>query len=192
MMQIPLRTHRYDESDRVFLAGCSSAEPASASSMRSAYQSHAACSVSGPPAGPHVVRDCARELTLPIHPIVCFEVGWFTLTQSSRTKLHRSRKWMSGHAATALVTRRIEDSSEPHRANRSIDRGKPFLQVKGNLRFPLTVTYHGCPETPSHLGRVPNQRHVYVDASRRDERKIFSPFVEDHAGRVAVQSKVVD
>jgi hypothetical protein len=148
MMQIPLRTHRYDESDRVFLAGCSSAEPASASSMRSAYQSHAACSVSGPPAGPHVVRDCARELTLPIHPIVCFEVGWFTLTQSSRTKLHRSRKWMSGHAATALVTRRIEDSSEPHRANRSIDRGKPFLQVKGNLRFPLTVTYHGCPQTP--------------------------------------------
>src|SRR6202453_2303304 len=147
MMQIPLRTHRYDESDRVFLAGCSSAEPASASSMRSAYQSHAACSVSGPPAGPHVVRDCARELTLPIHPIVCFEVGWFTLTQSSRTKLHRSRKLMSGHAATALVTRRIEDSSEPHRANRSIDRGKPFLQVKGNLRFPLTVTYHGCPET---------------------------------------------
>ena len=35
----------------------------------------------------------------------------------------RSRKWMSGHAATALVTPRIEDSSEPHPANRL---GKPF------------------------------------------------------------------
>src|ERR1700684_50935 len=23
--------------------------------------------------------------------------------------------------------------------------GKPFHQVRGNLRFPLTVTYHGCP-----------------------------------------------
>ena len=41
------------------------------------------CSVSDPPAGPHVFGDCARELTLPIHPTVCFEAGWFTLTQSS-------------------------------------------------------------------------------------------------------------
>src|ERR1700677_97098 len=24
--------------------------------------------------------------------------------------------------------------------------GKPFYQVRGNLRFPLTVTYHGCPQ----------------------------------------------
>ncbi len=76
------------------------------------------CSVSGLPAGPHACQDCARELTLPIHPIVCFEVGWFTLTQSSWTALHRSRKWMSGHAATALAMRTIEDSSEPHPANR--------------------------------------------------------------------------
>jgi hypothetical protein len=36
--QIPLTTHRWDESDRVFLAGCSPAEPASASSIHSAYQ----------------------------------------------------------------------------------------------------------------------------------------------------------
>jgi hypothetical protein len=50
---------------------------------------------------------------VPIHPIVCFEAGWFTLTQSSWTGLPRSRKWMSGHAATALATRKIEDSSEP-------------------------------------------------------------------------------
>ena len=88
------------------------------------------------------VSGLARELTLPIHPTVCFEAGWFTLTQFSWTKLHRSRKWMSGHAATALVTRRIEDS-----LNRipQIAWGKPFRQVRGNLRFPLTVTYHGYP-----------------------------------------------
>jgi hypothetical protein len=76
-------------------------------------------SVSGPPAGPHVFGDCARELTLPIHPTVCFEAGWFTLTQTSWTKLRRrSRKWISGHAATALATRTIEDSSEPDPQNR--------------------------------------------------------------------------
>jgi len=26
--------------------------------------------------------------------------------------------------------------------------GRPSHQVKGNLRFPLTVTYHGCPTRP--------------------------------------------
>jgi hypothetical protein len=101
---IPLRTHRWDESDRVFLAGCSSAEPASASSIHSAYQNFNVRSVSDPPADPCVLRDCARELRLPIHPIVCFKVGRFTLTQSSWTASRCcSRKWMSGHAAIALV-----------------------------------------------------------------------------------------
>jgi hypothetical protein len=92
------------------------------------------CAVSGPPAGPHVCRDCAREFALPIHPIVCFEVGWFTLTQSSRTKLHRSRKWMSGHAATALVTRRIEDSFKPYPALRL---GKAIPPSQGKSPFSL-------------------------------------------------------
>ena len=102
--QIPLRTHRWDESDRVFLAGCSSAEPASASSIHSAYQNLYVRSVSDPPAGPCVCRDCAREFRLPIHPIVCFKAGRFTLTQSSWTVSRRcSRKWMSGRAAIALV-----------------------------------------------------------------------------------------
>jgi hypothetical protein len=61
-------------------------------------------SVSDPPAGPRVCGDCARELPLPIHPTVCFEVGRFALTQSSRPTLTQrcSRKWMSGHAAYAL------------------------------------------------------------------------------------------
>jgi hypothetical protein len=106
--QIPLRTHRWDESDRVFLAGCSPAEPASASSIHSAYQKFYVRSVSDPPAGPCVFVDCAREFRLPIHPTVCFKVGRFTLTQSSWTASTRrcSRKWMSGHAATALVSLR--------------------------------------------------------------------------------------
>ena len=50
-----------------------------------------------------------------IHCIVCFEACWLTLIQSSWTRLrHRSRKWMSGHAAIALAMRTIEDSSEPN------------------------------------------------------------------------------
>jgi hypothetical protein len=58
------------------------------------------------------MRDCARELLLPIHPIVCFEVGRFALTQSSRPTLTQrcSRKWMSGHAAYALVL--LEDRGQ--------------------------------------------------------------------------------
>ena len=69
-------------------------------------------SVSGPPAGPRVIGDCARELSLPIHPPVCFEVGRFALTQSSRPTLTRrcSRKWMSGHAAYVLVL--LEDRGQ--------------------------------------------------------------------------------
>ena len=103
------------------------------------------CSVSDPPAGPHVCRDCARELTLPIHPIVCFEVGWFTLTQSSWTRLRlRSRKWMSGHAATALAMRTIEDSSEPNPVNRS---GKAIPPSQGKSPFSLDC-YLGLPRLP--------------------------------------------
>src|SRR6185312_8102839 len=62
-------------------------------------------SVSGPPAGPCVLGDYAREQQLLMHSAVCFEAGRFTLTQSSRTPFNQrcSRKWMSGHAAYALV-----------------------------------------------------------------------------------------
>ena len=105
-------------------------------------------SVSGPPAGPHVFGDCARELTLPIHPTVCFEAGWFTLTQTSWTKLRRrSRKWISGHAATALATRTIEDSSEPDKQNRlgmtlPPGQGKSPFSLDGYLSWmsPSTVS----------------------------------------------------
>jgi hypothetical protein len=44
------------------------------------------CSVSDPPAGPHVCRDCARELTLPIHPIVCLRsAGLLSLNLRGRS-----------------------------------------------------------------------------------------------------------
>jgi len=66
----PLVTHRLDESGRVFLAGCSSAEPASASSTHSGYQSFYVRSVSGPPAGPCIFGDCARELRLLIRALM--------------------------------------------------------------------------------------------------------------------------
>ena len=107
-------------------------------------------SVSDPPAGPRVIRDCARELPLPIHPIVCFEVGRFALTQSSWPTLTQrcSRKWMSGHAAYALVL--LEDRGQLGTQTCFTRRENTFRQVVGNLRFPLTVTYHGCPETSRH------------------------------------------
>ena len=49
---------------------------------------------------------------------------------------------MSGHAAYALVLLGIEDSSLRSHFTR---RENTFRQVVGNLRFPLTLTYHGCP-----------------------------------------------
>jgi hypothetical protein len=78
--QIPQRTHRWDESDRVFLAGCSPAEPASASSIHSAYQNFYVRSVSDPSAGPCVVGDCVREFWFPIHlPSVSRPAGLLSL-----------------------------------------------------------------------------------------------------------------
>ena len=134
-LRIPLTTHRWDESDRVFLAGCSPAEPASASSIDSAYQSFHVRSVSDPPAGPCVFVACAREFRLPIHPTVCFKVGRFTLTQSSWTASWRcSRKWMSGHAATALVL--IKGSKTvPNSAYCPL--GEPFSPSQGEPPFPV-------------------------------------------------------
>jgi hypothetical protein len=45
---------------------------------------------------------------------VCFEAGWFTQTQSSRTATSCSRKWMSG-PATALA----QSSTDRRSAHRS-------------------------------------------------------------------------
>src|SRR6202453_5220546 len=131
----PLVTHRLDESGRVFLAGCSSAEPASAST-HSGYQNLYVRSVSGPPAGPCVFGDCARELRLLLHTTVCFEAGRFTLTQSSWTAPARrcSRKWMSGHAATALV---LPSDRGQFRTLTICSPGEPIPTGQGESPFPL-------------------------------------------------------
>jgi hypothetical protein len=150
--QIPLRTHRWDESDRVFLACCSSAEPASASSIHSAHQSFNVRSVSDPPAGPCVVRDCARESRFPIHPTVCFKVGRL--------------KWMSGHAAIALVLPRDRGQF----ATLTICRlGEPLPPSQRESPFPVDFTYHGWPcqsqsslfwVRSSRLGTPPGSRVI--------------------------------
>ena len=51
------------------------------------------------------VGDCAKELTLPMHPSVCFEASRLTLTQSSWPAPRRgcSRPWRSGYAASPLA-----------------------------------------------------------------------------------------
>src|ERR1700740_3602313 len=50
-----------------------------------------------------------------------------------------SRKWMSGHAAIALVLLRDRGQFATQLSARSEN---PFHRVKGNLRFPLTFAYH--------------------------------------------------
>ena len=164
--QIPLRTHRWDESDRVFLAGCSPAEPVSASSIHSAYQSFYVRAVSDPPAGPCVVGDCAREFQLPIHPTVCFEVGRFTLTQSSRTaSRRRSRKWMSGHAAIALAS-----PSDRGQFGTLIicPLGEPIPPSQGESPFPLD--FYLSWRSPKSF---PNSRGIFDLPSRPDWRIVL-------------------
>jgi hypothetical protein len=57
---------------------------------------------------------------------------------------------------------------------------KPFHQVKGNLRFPLTVTYHGCPETS---GFPPSRI-----CPRASPSKLFS-CVATHPGGASVRTR---
>jgi hypothetical protein len=82
------------------------------------------------------MRDCARELPLPIHPTVCFEVGRFALTQSSRPTLTQrcSRKWMSGHAAYALVL--LEDRGQ-FATQKPYPSGEHLPPSQGEPPFPL-------------------------------------------------------
>src|SRR3984885_5405997 len=146
--RIPLATHRSDESGRVSLVGCSPAEPASVSSTHSGYQSFYVRSVSDPPAGPRVFRGCARGLRLSIHLTVCFEAGRFTLTQSSWTASARrcSRKWMSGHAAKALVL--ISDRGQP-KTRTTCSLGEPTPPGQRESPFPLDH-YLSWMSTPFH------------------------------------------
>jgi hypothetical protein len=102
----------------------------------SGYQSSYVQSVSDPPAGPRVFCGCARGLRLPIHLTVCFEAGRSTLTQSSWTASARrcSRKWMSGHAAKALVL--LSDRGQPKTRN-LCSLGEPTPPGQRESPFPL-------------------------------------------------------
>src|SRR6202171_2895956 len=135
--KIPVVTHRSDESGRVFLAGCSPAEPASASSTPSGYQKLYVRAASDSPAGPRAKGDCATELRLGMRPTGCFEAGWFTLTQSSRTAVPAcSRKWMSGHAACALVVEEDRGQFATTIRNTAV-LGEPFPHSPGKSPFSL-------------------------------------------------------
>jgi hypothetical protein len=160
-LEMPSRNAR--NGFRVFLAGCSPAEPASASSIHSAYQSFYVRSVSGPPAGPCVFGDCVREFRFPIHPTVCFEVGRFTITQSSWTTPEQrcSRKWMSGHAAIALVLLRDRGQF----ATLTIrPPGEPIPPSQGESPFTLDfLPIMDVPETQLLL--MPDGRGVCLQAA---------------------------
>ena len=134
--RIPLVTHRSDESGRVSLAGCSPAEPASVSSTLSGYQSFYVQSVSDPPAGPRVFvavhGGFGSQYT---SPSVSRPAG-LPLTQSSWTASARrcSRKWMSGHAAKALVL--LSDRGQPKTKN-LCSLGEPTPPGQRESPFPL-------------------------------------------------------
>jgi len=53
-------------------------------------------------------RDCPKKTHLRMGHTVCFETGWLFQTQSSRTALGCSRKWMSGHADALAELKRID------------------------------------------------------------------------------------
>ena len=133
-------------------------------------------SVSDPPAGPRSFRDCAREFRLPIHSIVCFEAGRFALTQSSWTTLTQrcSRKWMSGHAAYALVLTADRGQFTTQSFTR---RENPSCQVVGNLCLSLdsylswmsrNIRSPGCPVGPRNTA-IRHWRPLSKAASRKSE-----------------------
>jgi hypothetical protein len=72
-----------------------------------------------------------------MHPSVCFQAGRFTLTQSSWTAVPAcSRKWMSGHAALALVVEEDRRRFATTIRNRS-PLGEPFPPSAG--KSPLSL-----------------------------------------------------
>jgi hypothetical protein len=89
------------------------------------------------PAGPRLVRDCAKGLRPPMRPTVCFGVGRFTLTQSSWPALPRcSRKWMSGYAGQALTEN--EDRRQFGKTTQIIlALGESSFPSEGKSPFPL-------------------------------------------------------
>jgi hypothetical protein len=133
-------------------------------------------SVSDSPPGPRVFGDCVRGLRLPIHLTVCFEAGRFTLTQSSWTASarHCSRKWMSGYAAKALVLPRDRGQFGTLTI---CSLGEPILPSQGNLRFPLTFTYRGCPRNlPSQKPWATTRIGVFSVRPRKGPETPPQPF----------------
>ena len=109
-----------------------------------------------------VCGDCAQESRLPIHPSVCFKVGRFTITQSSWTAPRQrcSRKWMSGHAAIALVLLRDRGQF----ATLTIcPLGEPILPSQGESPFPvdfyLSWMSPGSSSPGSSPGSSPNDKN---------------------------------
>ncbi len=84
---------------------------------------------SDPPAVPRRYRDCTREASLLLCLPGCFEAGRFTQTQSSRTALCCSRKWMSGHAEADALTQFVTD-----RKKQIVQHfGEPTTALQGTL-----------------------------------------------------------
>lgn len=90
-----------------------------------------------------------RSYLLPMLPSVCFETGRFTLTQSSWTILrYRSRKWMSGQAAFALVVRR--NRGQFGRAMRTVAMlGQSLPPSAGKPPLSLDTPIMDVPEFPT-------------------------------------------
>jgi hypothetical protein len=134
----------------VFLAGCSPAEPAFASSIHSATRvSMFDLSAIHRPV-PCVFVDCVRESRFPIHPTVCFKVGRFTITQSSWTtpnqRCSQMDVWPRCHHV-GLVKDRGQFATLTIRRL-----GEPIPPRLGESPFPL-VFYLSWMSTKSQLQR---------------------------------------
>ena len=109
---------------------------------------------------------------------------------------------MSGHAAIALVLLRDRGQFATQLPASSEN---PFHRVKGNLRFPLTFTYHGCPsslwmpkaisshlpvpETPSGLfNPYTSQMDTYTHGGKAPVQLYFS----SHKFRACPKYLVID
>jgi hypothetical protein len=79
-----------------------------------------------------------REFGVPILLAKTEEAGFLSL--NLRGSRRRSRKWKSGHAASALVLLRHRGQFTPLTFRQL---GEPILPGQWNRRFPLTFTYHG-------------------------------------------------
>jgi hypothetical protein len=102
------------------------------------------CSVSDPPADPHVIGDCVHG-SLPSQytlSSVLRSAGLLSLNLRGRGSGFVPA---NGCLATLLLRWHCVRSRTVLNQIHQIAWGSPFRQVKGDLRFPLTFTYHGCP-----------------------------------------------